>query len=116
MSCLEMQSTDLGMLLHLPVQRHDPSTAAVLAGEGGAWVSTLVVFLEREWLVPSLKSRPHLRFEPRTSHTLSKDHTPSTTSHGFLDVVIMHWNGLPGQWWYHHPWRHSKTMEMWDIV
>jgi len=27
--------------------------------------------------------------------------------------VVSHWRSCPGRWWGHHPWRCSRTMEMW---
>jgi len=32
----------------------------------------------------------------------------------FLGRVVMHWHSCPGRWWGHHPWRCSRTMEMWQ--
>lgn len=31
----------------------------------------------------------------------------------FSERVVIHSHSCPGRWWKHHPWRCSKTVEMW---
>lgn len=46
-----------------------------------------------------------------------------TRSHNRLDIrnnfsskqAAMHWHGLHREWWRHHPWRGSGTVEMWHL-